>query len=248
MARVRSPNYPNISLPEAIDRVRKVYDKEHTHKAPPEVIAKALGYNGLNGASMSVISALKKYGLLEEVGKEIKVSVDALTILVDPVDSRERQEAIVKAAFLPALFVDLREQYGSVVPSDENMRAFLLKKGFAQSAVDIPIRSYRETIAYVTENSTRYNVAPESDIEEVQVASEPQTTGSLSTVAPPQGRRPDDIWEIAASDGNRHEVYSLNDGRRVMFQWPSNMSATDYEDFESWIQLQLRKIKRTIQN
>ena len=83
MARVRSPNYPSLSLPSAIDAARKIYDKEHTHKADPEVMAKALGYSGMNGASATALSALKKYGLLLDEGKQLKISADALTILVD---------------------------------------------------------------------------------------------------------------------------------------------------------------------
>lgn len=150
MARVRSPNYPSISLPEAIERARKVYDREHTHKAAPEVIAKALGYAGLNGSSLSAISALKKYGLLEDVGKDWKISQAALLILVDPPESSERADAIRRAAHAPALFATLLEEYGEKAPSDENLRAFLLKRGFAQSAVDAPIRAYRETLEFVS--------------------------------------------------------------------------------------------------
>lgn len=161
MARVRSPNYPSISLPDAIERARKVYDREHTHKAAPEVIAKALGYSGVNGSSLGVMSAMKKYGLLEEVGKDWKVSTDALTILVDPPTSMERADAIRRAAKAPALFATLLEEYGEKPPSDENLRAYLLKRGFAQSAVDAPIRSYRETLEFVSKLPGAYNPAME---------------------------------------------------------------------------------------
>lgn len=157
MARVRSPNYPSISLPEAIERVRKVYDREHTHKAAPEVIAKALGYAGVNGSSLSVMSAMKKYGLLEEVGDGWKVSPDALMILVDPPDSTDRADAIRRAAQAPALFATLLGEYGEKAPSDENLRAFLLKRGFAQSAVDAPIKAYRETLEFVSRLPGAYN-------------------------------------------------------------------------------------------
>lgn len=45
--------------------------------------------------------------------------------------------------------------------------------------------------------------------------------------------------------GARQDVFSLNEGQ-VILQWPAQLSAESYEDFESWIQLQLRKIKRSI--
>lgn len=157
MARVRSPNYPAISLKQAVEQADKIYKKEHTHKASREVVAKAMGYGGLNGASLTAISSLKKYGLLEEANDELKISRDALTILVDPKDSQDRAKAIVRAAFTPVLFDDLQTQYGRTPPSDENLRAFLLKRGFSQQAVDTPIRAYRETLELVSEAERIYS-------------------------------------------------------------------------------------------
>ena len=48
-----------------------------------------------------------------------------------------------------------------------------------------------------------------------------------------------------AQPGARQDVFSLEEGQ-VILQWPAQLSAESYEDFESWIQLQLRKIKRSI--
>lgn len=164
MANARSPNYPAFGLPEAIERVRKVYDREHTHKAAKEVVAKALGYQGMNGKSLTVLSTLKKYALLEEVGADLKISADALTILVEQHDSLERADAIRRAAYNPALFDDIRKQYGETIPSDDNLRSFLLRKGFLQGAVDAPIRAYRETVGLVNSLPKADNEL--SDIEE----------------------------------------------------------------------------------
>lgn len=43
----------------------------------------------------------------------------------------------------------------------------------------------------------------------------------------------------------RRDTFSLDEGR-VVLEWPEKMSAAGFEDFESWVQLQLRKIKRSI--
>ena len=69
----RSPNYPAISLPKAVEQARKVYAANHLHKASPEVVAKAIGYSSLNGGSLTAISALKKYGLIEDDNKELRI-------------------------------------------------------------------------------------------------------------------------------------------------------------------------------
>jgi len=192
MARVRSPNYPAVSLKTAIEQVQKVYAKEGTHKASPEVVAKALGYGGLNGASLTSISALKKYGLLEEVGsKQLKITQEALVILVDPADSVERAKAIQAAAFGPTLFAELRKEYGSTAPSDDNLRAYLLKRGFNQGAVAAPIRAYRETLELVSESLNVYSGEveepnPDGDIvEKIERAFSPSAPLKSPPLKPP---------------------------------------------------------------
>ena len=151
MANVRSPNYPAISLPEAIKRVGLVYKQEQRHPVDKEVIAKHIGYGGLNGGSYSVISALTKYGLLETAGKgeQLKVTGEALDILIHNTGERERVNAVQKVAFMPSLFNELHDLYGIDLPSDHSLRATLLKKGFNQKTVDSVIRSYRDTIEFV---------------------------------------------------------------------------------------------------
>lgn len=230
MAKLRSPNYPAVSLRDALERVRKVYEKEHTTKAAPDVVVKAMGYASLNGASMTILSALKKYGLLEEIGKDLKVSGDALTILVDPKDSQERIAAIRRAAFTPSLFSELRQQYGDSSPSDENIRSFLLKRGFLQSTVDSAIRAYRDTLALVSELPKGDNLN-ESYVDQENSMDRPQEVFVTPNTQPPSG--------------NRRDIFSLDEGQ-VILEWPEKMSSESFEDFQSWLELQLRKIKRSI--
>lgn len=154
----RSPNYPGIGLPDAIERIRKIHAKAHTHKADAATIAKAAGFGGLNGAALTVLSALKKYGLLEEIGKEFRVSPSAMTIIADPVDSTTRREAVQNAAFSPALFQQIAKQFPGTAPSDELIRSFLIKKGFLAASVDTAIRAFRETMTLVTDEGLGYTL------------------------------------------------------------------------------------------
>jgi len=174
MANARSPNYPGIGLPDAINRLNSIYQVEHRAKAAPEVIAKAMGFKSLNGSSLTVLSALKKYGLLDEVGKDLKVSDDGLLILVEPTDSEERHNAIERAAFMPSLFAEIRKNYGDSMPSDDNLRAFLLRKGFVPSTVDSPIRAYRETMALVGASKKGENAALDTEAAPMEVTTHQQ--------------------------------------------------------------------------
>jgi len=156
--RIRSPNYPAISLPDAIGRVTALYRAIHTHAAPREVVAKGMGYNTLNGASATTISALHKYGLLERVGDEVKVSERALSIL-HPHTPQEKAEAIRAAAAEPALFAELAERFPGSMPNEDLLRNYLLRQGFAPAAVASVIAAYRDTSDMVAAEGQGYDSA-----------------------------------------------------------------------------------------
>jgi hypothetical protein len=124
--RIRSPNYPALGLPEAVEKVAAIYRNIHTHASSREVVAKAMGYTGLNGASATAVSALHKFGLLEGRGDEIKVSERAMRIM-HPQSQTERTEAIREAAVLPPLFAELRGRFPGRHPNDDLLRNFLLR-------------------------------------------------------------------------------------------------------------------------
>jgi hypothetical protein len=159
MARVRSPNYPAISLPDAIERVGKVFAKEHRHPAPRDVVVKALGFGGVNGASLSALSAVVKYGLLDKTGENYRISDRAMSVL-HPRSPEEKAQAVKDAAEAPQLFTDILTEYPGGLPSDDNLRAYLVRSGFAPSALPSVIQSLRDTMQLVMTNMTEHNPPP----------------------------------------------------------------------------------------
>lgn len=157
--RIRSPNYPALSLPVAIDRVTALYKAMHTHAGPREVIAKGMGFNTLNGASATAISALHKYGLLEKQGDDIKVSERALRIL-HPNSPQEKAEAVREAAFDPPLFAELADRFPDKLPNEELLRNYLVRKGFVPAAAQTVLLSYRETSELVDREAQEHDSGP----------------------------------------------------------------------------------------
>ena len=49
-----------------------------------------------------------------------------------------------------------------------------------------------------------------------------------------------------SSQDSKQDTFTLDEGT-VVLQWPSKMSETSFEDFKDWVELQLRKIKRSVQ-
>lgn len=148
MIRSRSPQYPSLSLPQAIDMVQKLHKANRTSTITRETAAKDLGYTGLTGRSLTVLAALAQYGLVERAGKgDIKVTRRAVDIL-HSVDDADRLEAIQEAAFAPNLFQQLHERFPEGVPSQNALRSHLIKQEFGDVALGPAISAFLETIAF----------------------------------------------------------------------------------------------------
>ncbi len=186
MARVRSPNYPQLDLGEAINRVEQVFAKEHKHLAPKEVVVQHLGYSSLNGAALGALSALDKYGLLERDGDKYRVSSRAIEIL-HPESSVKKAEAIRDAAFSPALYAELSQEFPDSPPSDENLKAFLIRRGFAPSALTRVIEVFRKTMDLV-----QFSVNNAGRPTATRVPPVPQPSTIVHSVETSLGRSPAD--------------------------------------------------------
>src|SRR5437016_5983210 len=134
MARIRSPNYPAMSLPEAIDRIGRIHQEEQHLEAPREVMAKHLGYNSINGSSLKALSALLKYGLMAKTEGDRRRVTDLALQILHPRDPAERSAAIRDAAFRPALFAEIAKEWNGI-PSDANLTAYLIRRNFARDAI-----------------------------------------------------------------------------------------------------------------
>lgn len=158
MARLRSPNYPQFNLAESLDRIRRIYQQEHTHPAPREVLVKHLGYSGMNGASAVALGSLNRYGLLEAAGDGLRVSDEAVAILELPESDPQRVATLRELAFRPTLFAELYQQFGNQLPSEGSLRHSLIKQGFLPRAADEVIKIYRDNLTLVvadTEESSK---------------------------------------------------------------------------------------------
>lgn len=163
MPKARSPGYPAIGLKEAIEKVRLVYNKDYQNRVPKKVVAEHMGYKSLSGASLPILAALGKFGLLEGRGDETRVSDLALAIIAHEPGTPERIEAIKEAAAGPALFEELDEKFQRGKASDVAIRSYLLTQKYLPEAADTAIRAYRETKQLVEDESRGYSPAMPQD-------------------------------------------------------------------------------------
>lgn len=167
MARLRSPNFPNLSLEEAIESAREIFDKSRHAEIPREAVAKDLGYSGLTGRSVVVLGALNQYGLVENTTKgNMKVSQLAADILHGYPEA-VRLEALYKAGREPSLFRGIFEKFGDHVPSDNAVRSFLIQSGFTNDGAEKALKTFTDTNRFLEVKGAckSYGDTPESDPE-----------------------------------------------------------------------------------
>ena len=183
--RIRSPNYPAISLPDAVERLAKVGNVIHSHPAERALVLDSMGYRTANGASLTVLAAMGKYGLLQRDGEDYKITERGMMYL-HPNPPEERIQAIREAAAEPKLFADLSTAFSDSKVSDELLRSYLLRNGFTPQAASTALRNYRETMALVEQECGDFGedpVEPEEGAE--PVASQKQAVSASAPLEPP---------------------------------------------------------------
>jgi hypothetical protein len=241
--RLQNPSYPAISLPDAIAKVGTIYEKIARRKQSRMGIAHSLGYTGLNGASVTVMASLTKYGLLEGRGDEIRLSDDALVIAIEEVNSPERQQAIARSALRPQLFAELNRYFSGHVPTESQVRIWLEKRGFAPSAARDAGHAFRETIELVNAEGWPYNSDQATAPDGVAGTMETQPLPQAGAMTPPKASAASP--PIGPGQGFNQDVFSLAEGS-VILSWPEGLKPESLPDLEDWFELQLRKIGRTI--
>lgn len=148
--RHRSPNYPAVGLKEALEKTKKFYDLDGKAGAPAETAAKHIGFASAHGQALSVLAALKSFGLLEDKSGRVVPTQRAVELLHLPPDDPRRIEALQSAALAPAIYRQLIQQYRDTgLPSDDTLKAELVAyKGFNPNAVEEFVKGFNETLEF----------------------------------------------------------------------------------------------------
>lgn len=154
--RMRSPAYPYINLETAIKRAKMFYDREGRNPAPLTVAAKHWGYEPKSSGSTQTAAALMSFGLMQDEGtgdkRKVKLTPNALKILLDTrADSSEKEALIKQAALAPRVHQKIWTKWGATGVSDENLKHALLfewEPPFNENSVGGFIREYKDTIAF----------------------------------------------------------------------------------------------------
>lgn len=107
----RSPNYPAVAPPQAIENAKALWQKLQRGTTTAEELAQLLGYKGLTGASRPHIAALKKYGILEKRGKGLALTDRAIALAIRGSESVQYRQAVRDAILDVELFNVLLKEH-----------------------------------------------------------------------------------------------------------------------------------------
>ena len=241
----RSPAFPFISLRIAVERLAAFEATFGRHPAPADKVGLAWKMKDKSSQAFQTLAALKSYGLVEYQGsgpeRKAFLTSDGRNYLraqQEPV----KAEILQRCATRPKAINMYWSMWGADRPPDPVcLDVLVIQGGYTPSAAATFLRVYDDTVKFAglaQTDSVEPSAAPEVGESE---ASETQARpGSPSAEGNAISRM--DQTPI----GTRRDTFSLDEGL-VVLQWPEKLSAASYEDFESWIGIVLRKIKRSIQ-
>jgi hypothetical protein len=148
--RHRSPNFPTVGLSEAVERMKRFVTNNGKAPALAASATKLIGFASAHGQAYSVLSALKKFGLLEEKDGRVAPTQRAMEIVSLPESDARRLKAIKDAAVAPSIYAELVEQYKDTnLPNDETLGGELVAyKGFSHTSVKEFLKAFRETLDF----------------------------------------------------------------------------------------------------
>ena len=248
--RKKSPRAPSFSLDDAIERTRKVYEKERLHAAPSDVIAQNIGYKGANsGAALSALASLRYYGLLDRPREgHLAVSKDFENYLYAP-DAELKQSLLNKWIRTPAVFLEIIEKYGESLPSDATLRFDLIGQGFNPTAAEalIPIfkRSAELVGLYDDTRSARGSAPP--DVLEISGIPNEMADGPVGGASPNNhqarsvlhAQQPLSKEISTGTDQHDHIPVRLSKGRRAVLVIPCPLYEEDKKRLVAQIDLLL---------
>jgi len=233
----RSPSYPSISLKDAIERARRIYQAEHRGGCYRDTAIKHMGYNSAHGQSLTALASLKKYGLYEEKDGRLVPTDRAIDIFVRLEEDPRYIAAVRAAALQPVIYNQLLRSYQKrgTIPSDSQFAAELeadLK--FNPRAISDFIADFKATLEYAGllqgNRITSTIEEPENSQEDEDDTPEENLGGRRERMNPP-----------ATPAGAVCLTTLLPGGRRMATLYvPEETTDDDFAYLEDWIRLQRR--------
>ena len=179
--RTRSPAYPAIDLEQAIEKASILWKRASRHPVQADVVVTFWGYDKGSSSGLSALSALKKFGLVEDFGKgegrQVKLTDLGISLVFNPdVNSETYTSKLKQAALLPSIHEELWTKYEGNLPHDTVIEHYLVvDRRFNEQYVKSFIDDFRKTLSFA-------KLQMGDIVAEQEITSGIQTSGSVQPV------------------------------------------------------------------
>ncbi len=240
-SRQRSPNYPAVGLKAAVEKARLLYEADKRTGAPVDAALKHMGFSTQHGQALAVLSALKKFGLVEDASGRIVPTQRAIDILVFQDQDERRVRGLQEAALSPGIYRELFEQYRPTgMPSDETLRAELIAdKHFNPNAVEGFIQDFKDTLVFA-------GMMDSLELS-LQVGDKLEMTDSAQMSAQPNASAGKSLASSPPSHGDKTTIvntWTLSPQARAELRISGDVSTEDLELLRDYVEITIKALSR----
>ena len=155
---IRSPSYPSVSLPVAIQKAKLFHDTWGLADAGVEESMECWGYSARSGTGHRLVAAMSSFGLLDVIGnsaeRRLKLSDAALDGLFGTDKFADRKSsAICRFVLNPLVYRSLWERWGHDLPDADALEQCLVSElGFNRRVVAKFLGDYLASIELAREH------------------------------------------------------------------------------------------------
>jgi hypothetical protein len=230
-----------MTLEEAIQKARVVWNHAKRGSTSTDKVASYWKYGAKSSGWRLAVSTLKQFGLMESVGSkksgEVKLTELAIKIILDVQEHSPARDALIKVVALkPPIYQEVWSHWDGKLPPYDTLRTYLtINKGFNDASVSGFVADFQKTISFAKLTPADTIPPPGEAADDDDGEDEPDPGEQQRQPR----RRP-------MQPGIKEDVFTLEEGP-VVIQYPERLSPESFEDFESWLQLVIRKAKRSVQ-
>lgn len=250
--RQRSPSYPGINLGDALEKARILFDKDGQNSVPVDIILNHWGYASGSSLGMVALSALIKFGLLDDEGsgksREARITDLAMEILWGDGDV-EKKEAIERAALLPTIHSELWiDEFAGDLPSNSTLEARLVRRGFTSRAAKSFVAQFKATLSFaglIESDSISEDENDRSDLRNAQ--EESSEVKPASNIRREKSTRVPPVSGINSVEPEMIEIQiPLTGAAFAILQIPAELDETTWAELEGNLKTALTMYKQPV--
>ncbi|MEW6616791.1 MAG: hypothetical protein AB1401_15165 [Thermodesulfobacteriota bacterium] len=237
----RSPGYPMISLEEAIQKAKILWEKDKNNPIPLKAAYEHLGYKAGSTYGARVLAAMKKFGLIYEKQNDIILTDEAIDLALHEAYDETYTKTTKKLALKPTSYEKLFNEYGGNLPSDATLKIKLIKDyDFNPDKVDGFLADFRKTIEFA-------NLSGDKELKEVPQDQSYLTDMSGSSSKPRAGTQ---MQKMQTSTDIEREIANYPVGRglkaRILISGGSPVTTDSIEKLIKLLELNRDDLPETV--